>query len=165
MFLFSCCTEVSNSDGYELRTKKHDQNSFDVMKTQDRISKKIVEEQTQVLKVKKSQYQELIKLHKNSSQPWEDHEFMHNSRSLGSIEGVKVTEWRRLSSIIGNPVLFDGKIQPQDAIQGSLGDCYFLSAVAALAEKEDRIKVIFGTQEGMKHGIYRVILRVNGVIE
>ena len=91
MFLFSCCTEVSNSDGYELRTKKHDQNSFDVMKTQDRISKRIVEEQTQVLKVKKSQYQELIKLHKNSSQPWEDHEFMHNSRSLGNIEGVKVT--------------------------------------------------------------------------
>lgn len=64
-----------------------------------------------------------------------------------------------------NTVLFDGHIEPQDAIQGSLGDCYFLSAVSALAEKEDRIISIFGDQEGMKNGIYRVTLRVNGVIE
>ena len=64
---------------------------------------------------------------------WEDMEFVPSEKSLGQIEGIKVTEWKRLSKIISNPVLFDGRIEPQDAIQGSLGDCYFLSAVAALA--------------------------------
>ena len=70
-----------------------------------------------------------------------------------------------MSHIISHPVLFDGKIQPQDAIQGSLGDCYFLSAVSAIAEREERIKAIFGIQEGTKNAIYRVLLRINGVIE
>ena len=57
-----------------------------------------------------------------------------------------MVEWKRLSKIIQNPALFDGKIEPQDAIQGMLGDCYFLSAISALAEKESRIKAIFGEQ-------------------
>ena len=64
-----------------------------------------------------------------------------------------------------NPVLFDGKIEPQDAIQGSLGDCYFLSAVSALAERSERITSIFGEQDGIKNGIYKVILRINGIVE
>jgi len=85
-------------------------------------------------------------LYKNSKEMWEDPEFPHNSNSLGSLDGVRVSEWKRLSNIIQNPVLFDGKIEPQDAIQGLLGDCYFLSAISALAEKDHRIKAIFGEQ-------------------
>ncbi len=62
-------------------------------------------------------------------------------------------------------MLFDGRIEPQDIIQGALGDCYFLSAVAALAERENRILQIFGDQPGSKNAIYKVTLRINGVIE
>ena len=135
------------------------------MKTQDRYKKKPIEENTQVLKVKKSQYQELIQVYQKGNHLWEDPEFPHNQQSFGYIEGVKTKEWKRLSQIISNPVLFDGKIQPQDAIQGSLGDCYFLSAVSAIAEKEERVKAIFGVQQGAKNAIYRVLLRINGIIE
>lgn len=41
---------------------------------------------------------------------WEDSQFPTNNNSLGNLEGVKVAEWKRLSSIIPNAVLFDGKI-------------------------------------------------------
>ncbi len=55
--------------------------------------------------------------------------------SIGQIDGVNTKRWRRISEILPkNPVLFDGKVEPKDVIQGSLGDCYFLSALAALAE-------------------------------
>ena len=64
-----------------------------------------------------------------------------------------------------HPELFDGKIEPKDVIQGSLGDCYFLSAVAALAEVEGRIKSVFGDQKFNPNGIYKVQLRVDGVIQ
>ena len=70
-----------------------------------------------------------------------------------------------MSDIVIAPVLFDGRIEPQDVIQGALGDCYFLSAVAALSEREQRITNIFGEQVGAPYGIYRVTLRINGIVE
>jgi len=42
-----------------------------------------------------------------------------------------------------NYKLFEGKIEPNDVIQGSVGDCYFLAACASLAEFEHRIKNLF----------------------
>ena len=83
MFLFSCCTEATNNESYEIRTKKHHQTTFEVMKAQDRLNKKQVESETQVLKVKKSQFKELLKLHNNSKQLWEDPEFPPLPKSLG----------------------------------------------------------------------------------
>lgn len=91
--------------------------------------------------------------------------FPPNASSLGNIPEIKEHKWKRLSEIVGEPVLFDGRIEPQDILQGALGDCYFLSAVAALAEKEERIIQIFGDQPGKDNGIYKVTLRINGIIE
>lgn len=39
--------------------------------------------------------------------------------------------------------LFKGKIEPNDILQGVLGDCYFLCTLASLAEWPQRIKKLF----------------------
>lgn len=135
MFLFSCCTEAQNSEVYQLRTKNNNQFNYSILDPLDTRTTKPFASSTQVIKVKTSDYQQLIKQYKNTNNLWEDYQFPHNSNSLGEIEGITAASWKRLSSIINNPVLFDGRIEPQDVVQGSLGDCYFLSAVSALAEQ------------------------------
>jgi hypothetical protein len=62
-----------------------------------------------------------------------DQEFPANELSLGEIEGLSNVSWKRISEIVNNPILFGGRIEPCQVIQGRLGDCYFLSAIAALA--------------------------------
>lgn len=64
-----------------------------------------------------------------------------------------------------SPVLFDRKIEPSDVISGHSGDCYLLSALAALAEFPDIIRKIFRGQKENPEGIYKVNLRVDGVVE
>jgi hypothetical protein len=42
-----------------------------------------------------------------------------------------------------NAKFVEENFAPADILQGKLGNCYFLSAVAGLAEKSYRIKKIF----------------------
>jgi calpain-15 len=58
--------------------------------------------------------------------------------------------------------LFYEKIEPADIKQGSLGDCYFLSSLAALAEHPNRIRKLFVNQERNSAGTYGVVLCKNG---
>jgi hypothetical protein len=116
------------------------------------------------LRVQESEYDELMSQYKDNKQ-WTDIEFPPGSQSLGMIINIpEDCEWRRISDILHRPELFDGKVEPKDVIAGSLSSCYFLSAVAALAEVQHRIYNIFGEQEFSPNGIYRVKLRVDGFI-
>jgi hypothetical protein len=86
-----------------------------------------------ILKVNRSEYDELIKKY-NANNKWTDPLFPYGPKSLGTIKNVpNDCQWKRISEIIEKPQLFVDRIQPTDVIQGSLGDCYFLSAVSALA--------------------------------
>jgi calpain-15 len=44
--------------------------------------------------------------------------------------------------------LFKNGIDPNDIKQGMLGDCYFVAALATLAEWPDRVKKIFVSSKG-----------------
>ncbi len=58
----------------------------------------------------------------------------------------KAYTWLRPEQFMENPSsieLFVGKIEPTDIVQGHLGDCYFLSTIASIAEFPHRIKKIF----------------------
>jgi hypothetical protein len=50
-------------------------------------------------------------------------------------------------------------------IHNNVGDCYFLSSLAALAEDPNIIQNIFRNQKYNEEGIYKATLRVNGVVE
>lgn len=48
-------------------------------------------------------------------------------------------------------------------MQGNLGDCYFLSSIAALAEVPDRIRKMFGKTDINPNGFYMVHVNLNGI--
>ena len=58
--------------------------------------------------------------------------------------------------------IFDGVPKIEDINQGSLGNCYFLSALAALAQYPNMIRRIFKTEEVNEFGQYAVNLCING---
>lgn len=53
-------------------------------------------------------------------------------------------EWKRIPEIIKDAKFICDTVSPEDVFQGEIGNCYFLSAVSALAENDFRIKNIFG---------------------
>ena len=61
------------------------------------------------------------------------------------------------------PRLFSDKIEPGDILQGELGDCYFLSSLAVLAERPDRIRALFRHHIPNTCGAYCVTLYFNGI--
>lgn len=75
-------------------------------------------------------------------------------------------EFMRASEIFeeGEYVIFpeNAQIQSSDIIQGSIGDCYFLSCLSALAAKPERIYKLFRTKQINKAGIYVLNLCING---
>ena len=65
-----------------------------------------------------------------------DNKFLPINSSLGRADSSKSfpVEWRRSNEFLGSNIeVFSGKIEPNDIKQGCLGDCWFLSAISALA--------------------------------
>lgn len=58
--------------------------------------------------------------------------------------------------------IFADGVDPNDIQQRTLGDCYFLSVLAALAEKESRVRKLFVTTEINSSDIYGVKCTKNG---
>ena len=58
--------------------------------------------------------------------------------------------------------LFSDKIEMHDVQQGSLGDCYFLSAVANLCKFPNMVKRMFRQETKNDDGYYEVILHIDG---
>ena len=70
--------------------------------------------------------------------------------------------WKRVTDISPKWELFGKKIEFDDVLQGNLGDCYFLSSIAALIEYPYLIKEKFRTQQFNEEGYYEVILFIDG---
>ena len=78
---------------------------------------------------------------------------------------VKVSsniEWRRFTREQGWTIVSSGGFSPNHVIQGGVGDCWFLSAVAVLAEREDIIKSIVVDKELRPDGIQTFRLFIDG---
>eukprot|EP00928_Gymnodinium_smaydae_P032881 TRINITY_DN23712_c0_g1_i1.p1 TRINITY_DN23712_c0_g1~~TRINITY_DN23712_c0_g1_i1.p1 ORF type:complete len:630 (-),score=121.36 TRINITY_DN23712_c0_g1_i1:84-1973(-) len=114
---------------------------------------------------------------------FEDKEFPPNRSSLGEVGGdtANVEAGHRKGELVwcramdlsrkpGEPraakpklhgtnmCLFQGKIEPCDILQGALGDCWLLAAMACLAEREGAINSLFITREVNPRGRYVIRL-------
>ena len=62
-------------------------------------------------------------------------------------------------------MLLPDMISPNQITQGLLNNCYWLSSISSLAERDYRIKNIFGTEKMNEQGIYMCKLTYNGVYQ
>ena len=81
-----------------------------------------------------------------------------------SFEGSKAVgedkvEWVRAVDLLdGRPKLYEGKIEPADLCQGSVGDCWLVAALACAAEHPGAIRKAFVSYEANPRGAYSVRL-------
>jgi calpain-15 len=61
-----------------------------------------------------------------------------------------------------DPNVFYDSIEPNDIRQGALGDCWFMCALASLAERPALVERLFITKEAQENGVYRIKLCKNG---
>ena len=61
--------------------------------------------------------------------------------------GAKNFMWLRASQQFPDETLFGASITPNDVLQGAVGNCWFMSSAAALAEKPGRIEALFLNKE------------------
>lgn len=89
-----------------------------------------------------------------------DSTFPPSSRSLGNVEDLDISKvvWVRASELDPSirSVLFDKKINPGDLMQGRLGDCWLVAALANLAEYPAAIRNTFVNLERTARGKYSV---------
>ncbi len=106
----------------------------------------------------------------NQGEPYIDDEFPHNDQSIfdqerGVDDKLEGMEWRSAREVFGSYEVLpenDDEITPDAIKQGLLGDCYYLSGLAALAEWPQRVRDLFVTDKPTPSGAYIVRLYLNG---
>ena len=94
---------------------------------------------------------------------WND----YDSEKYGSTASYEDRlDWKRMGTEYSDNSLWgDDGITPMDIRQGALGNCWFMAAASAIAEKPKRLEKIFHNNSGEmnKNGIYAVNLYSLGV--
>lgn len=120
---------------------------------------------------KRDVYSKLLRFCQKNGYLFADKEFPPEQTSLvspeyqkeynGEFDGVA---WKRAADFFkGKPYdMFSGTIDPSDILQGGLGDCYFLCALASLAENPSLIRRLFDTETINPHGVVSVWLNISG---
>ena len=74
-------------------------------------------------------------------------------------------KWERVGDIFMSSdfQVFYDKIEKEDIIQGNLGNCYFLSAIASLSKYPNLIEKLFFFKEKSEENCYGCYFRINGI--
>lgn len=119
-----------------------------------------------------SNWKNIIQYCKENNEQFVDDSFPPAPKSLyynphSSVETNPVVQWRRPHAITcdgGNChtwTVFRTPL-PSDICQGVLGNCWLLSALAVLAEREDLVRNVLVTKEISQQGVYQVRLCKDG---
>jgi hypothetical protein len=81
---------------------------------------------------------------------------------LKKIETMKTYSFKRLSYMIEDLQVISDGISPSDIFQGQLGDCYFLSALASIAEVGKRLERNLFQRSKSPNGAYCIALNISG---
>lgn len=93
------------------------------------------------------------------NQKWTDPDFNYEVKS-------PIKDWLRVTEIIPDATFMAHPVRPTAAQQGLFfNNGYFISAVAALARREYRIKSMFASLEMNKWGVYMCRLLFDGVYQ
>ncbi|CAG9859279.1 unnamed protein product [Phyllotreta striolata] len=113
----------------------------------------------------------IVKYCKLKKQSYLDEDFPPMPSSLyynpAEMKDSHVVKWKRLRDIVVEEdkdlmwAVFR-KPQPSDISQGVLGNCWLLSALAVLAEREDLVRAVLITREFCPQGVYQVRLCKDG---
>jgi calpain-15 len=108
----------------------------------------------------------------SSGKNYKDREFPHNMNSITlnvyheCYDDYINAVWERPNEIFNCDhqliYLFDN-IDPEDIAQGTLGVCYFLTAMSSLAEFPTRVMKMFVNKRSNKYGVYGVRFYVQGI--
>ena len=117
--------------------------------------------------VNSNAFDQILQEHYNNGQVFVDKDFPAADESLidpndeiDDLMELGPVTWRRIRDIPalvdqnGELHIFQGYIEPSDIKQGQIGDCYFLSSIAALAERPDRIRNMFLNDDANDYGVY-----------
>ena len=93
--------------------------------------------------------------------------FYENTPRARGRPNILTKNWQRPGKIFdgGKYFMYDKTIEPSDIIQGELGDCYFLSALASLAQNNERIKRLIRFRRTTETGVYCFSFCINGIWE
>ena len=133
---------------------------------------------TTALRAREKEPNNFYDLQKRTKSKYEDQSFSHGSEALywanmgeadgdmASKEKSKSIEWMRASDNFPSATLFGSKgVQVGDISQGFIGNCWILSALAAVADSPGRIEKLFlntGNEQSAE-GVYAVNLYVLGL--
>lgn len=73
-------------------------------------------------------------------------------------------QWRRPESFAAEPEVFVPPVAAQSIKQGVIGDCWFMSALSVLTQRQDRLQKLFITTEHNDAGVYAVRFHKDGVV-
>ncbi len=73
-------------------------------------------------------------------------------------------KWYRASEIFpnGRYTIFENKIEVDDIRQGNVGNCYFMSSIAAMCKNPQFIMELFRDLAVTANGCYEVVMRIDG---
>lgn len=121
---------------------------------------------TSVLRINRSEYEAFSKSLTATDRKFVDQDFPPDDKSLGKFEEVRTDKWKRIAEISPAASFLGKTLTPSEAAAGNHNRTVgYRAAVAAIAERPERVVQLFGNAAVSPNGIYTFLLRHKGKIE